>query len=211
MWGIRRHLERLGRPTRSVFLGAPYQSAETYAGPLARAMRDLMLQFSREGFDVVAHSMGGLVSRNFVLKTLKNPNDHCVEKYITISTPWNGHSMAEKGVDHLSTPVPSWIDMVPGSPYIKDLFAEQLKPKVEYYLVFGYLDDSGDDGTVAITSQLVLPAQQDAVLVRGFNMGHVPILSSPDLLQFVEEVLDDKNETESPVKTSKKQKRQKRQ
>jgi pimeloyl-ACP methyl ester carboxylesterase len=172
---------------------------------LANVVQDIRGIYGVDKIYVVAHSMGGLVSRNFVLRTLENPKDHCVEKYITISTPWNGHSMAEKGVDYVSTPVPSWNDMVPGSPYIKDLFTRQLKSKVAYYLVFGYLADSGDDGTVAITSQLVLPAQQDAVLVRGFNMGHVPILSSPDLLQFVEEVLADaENETETPVKESKK-------
>ena len=80
---------------------------------------------------------------------------------------------------------------------------------MDSYLIFGYLEDAGDDGTIAITSQLVLPAQRDAVLIRGFNAGHVPVLSTPDVLQFVEEILADK-EAEPTVKKDKKKRRKKR-
>jgi hypothetical protein len=176
---------------------------------LANVIKDIRTIHGIDKMHVVAHSMGGLVSRGFLMRALEDPNDHCVEKYITISTPWNGHALAEKGVDYLSTPVPSWNDMVPGSPYIQSVFEKPLKPEVDYYLVFGYLADSGDDGTIALTSQLMLPAQKDAVLVRGFNMGHVPILSTPDVLEFVAEILDDPA-TDKPAEKSKKRKRKKR-
>jgi pimeloyl-ACP methyl ester carboxylesterase len=162
---------------------------------LANTMRDIRTIYGVDKIYVLAHSMGGLVSRDFVMRTIKDPSDHCVEKYITIATPWNGHALAEKGVEHLSKPVPSWNDMIPGSEYIQNVFAESLKPAVDYYLVFGYLANTGGDGTIALTSQLALPAQEDAVAMRGFNAGHVPILSTPEVFSFIEKILDD-TETE---------------
>lgn len=88
MWGIRRHLETRGRPTRAVFLGSPYQSAEVYAKPLARAMRDLQLHFRGEGFDVVAHSMGGLITR----KVLAEDPDLAAgaRRIVTLGSPHHG-------------------------------------------------------------------------------------------------------------------------
>jgi pimeloyl-ACP methyl ester carboxylesterase len=49
--------------------------------------------------DIVAHSMGGLVSRRYVLD---NPGDHGVEKLITIATPFLG---APKAIHALETGV----------------------------------------------------------------------------------------------------------
>jgi len=37
--------------------------------------------------DIIAHSMGGLLSRRYILD---NPNDHNVDKLITVGTPWLG-------------------------------------------------------------------------------------------------------------------------
>jgi pimeloyl-ACP methyl ester carboxylesterase len=91
MWGIRRHLESQGRPTRSVFLGAPYQKAEIYAGPLSRAMHELALQFPEEGFDVVAHSMGGLIVR---LALARDPElAGKMHRIVTLGTPHHGTSL----------------------------------------------------------------------------------------------------------------------
>ncbi len=88
MWGIRRLLESHGRPTRSVFLGAPYQSAEVYAKPLADAMWDLQLQFRGEGYDIVAHSMGGLITR----KVLADDPELAagVHRIVTLGSPHHG-------------------------------------------------------------------------------------------------------------------------
>ncbi len=49
--------------------------------------------------DIIAHSMGGLVARRYVLD---NPDDHQVEKVITIGTPWLG---APKAIHALETGV----------------------------------------------------------------------------------------------------------
>lgn len=91
MWGIRRHLERLGRPTRSVFLGAPYQKAEVYARPLSRVMHELAVQFPEEGFDVVAHSMGGLIVRLALAEDSEVASK--IHRIVTLGTPHQGTSL----------------------------------------------------------------------------------------------------------------------
>ena len=88
MWGLRRLLEARGRPTRSVFLGEPYRSAEIYAKSLTRAMRDLILQFEGKGIDVVAHSMGGLITRK-VLAEDPELAAH-VRRIVTLGSPHHG-------------------------------------------------------------------------------------------------------------------------
>jgi pimeloyl-ACP methyl ester carboxylesterase len=88
MWGLRRLLEGRGRPTRSVFLGEPYRSAEVYAEALARAMRDLVREFESRGIDIVAHSMGGLITR----KVLADDPELAVHvrRIVTLGSPHHG-------------------------------------------------------------------------------------------------------------------------
>ena len=43
--------------------------------------------FPNTKVDIIAHSMGGLLSRRYVLD---NPNDHHIDKLITVGTPWLG-------------------------------------------------------------------------------------------------------------------------
>ena len=46
---------------------------------------------------VTAHSMGGLVSRSFIIQnTFEDGNDY-INLFVSISTPWNGHDAAKKG------------------------------------------------------------------------------------------------------------------
>ncbi len=61
-WGLRRRLEALGRPTAAVSLGLPFRSIHAHAAALTARLRELAAAFP-DGFDVVAHSMGGVVLR----------------------------------------------------------------------------------------------------------------------------------------------------
>ena len=47
---------------------------------------------------VAAHSMGGLVSRRFILDHLKRPDAVHIPTFITFSSPWDGHEAAAIGV-----------------------------------------------------------------------------------------------------------------
>lgn len=90
MWGIRRTLERRGRSTRAVSLGAPYRAPEVYAASLARALNAL-LPDSGGKVDVVAHSMGGLVVR---LALAQDPAlAVSIRRVVTLGAPHHGTAL----------------------------------------------------------------------------------------------------------------------
>ena len=144
---------------------------------------------------VTAHSMGGLVSRSFILRnTLEDGNDY-IKLFVSISTPWNGHDAAKKGVEQAPAAIPSWHDMVPESPFIQSVFSEELKSRIPYYLMFSHKGDcsyfmDNNDGAVTIRSQLDLRAQKDAIKTWGFDEGHVTILSNQEVLTLYNGILE---------------------
>ena len=99
MWGIRQRLESRGRPTRGVFMGVPLPTPMTYLQPLARVMRELAREFPEEGFDIVAHSIGGVMIRE-VLR--QNPG--LADKI---------HQIVTLGAPHHGTAVVRWIKFGP--------------------------------------------------------------------------------------------------
>ncbi len=86
---------------------------------------------------VVAHSMGGLVSRGFLGFHLASPNDQSVRTLVTLASPLNGMPSARLGVKMAPAVVPAWYDIAPGSEYLNSLYETPLNPHVEYYLLFG--------------------------------------------------------------------------
>ncbi|MGH1439061.1 MAG: lipase family alpha/beta hydrolase [Cellvibrionaceae bacterium] len=151
------------------------------------------------GFDrlaVVAHSMGGLVSRGFINDQLANHNTKMITTFITLSTPWLGHNAASQGTKFAPIAVPSWFDMVPDSPYLNSLHKQSLSEHIQYYLLFSHkgkgsiISDSNTDGTVTLASQLAIKAQEEAIKVIGYDENHVSILNSPETLKKVEAILN---------------------
>lgn len=97
MWGIRRALERRGRPTRAVSMGRPFRPIERYAPPLEAALRELIAAFPGEPIDVVAHSMGGVVLR---LVLAEHPRlAAAVGRVVTLGSPHRGTAVV-RGVAH---------------------------------------------------------------------------------------------------------------
>jgi len=88
MWGIRRRLEQLGRPTRAVFMGFPLPTPMSYAKPLTRVMKEFADQFPEKGFDIAAHSIGGVMIRE-VLRRDPELADK-VRRIITLGSPHHG-------------------------------------------------------------------------------------------------------------------------
>jgi pimeloyl-ACP methyl ester carboxylesterase len=157
-------------------------------------IRDMQKKFSNTKLHIIAHSMGGLVAREAIVKHLQDEKPVIIDQFITLSTPWNGHAMAEKGVRSFFTPVPSWHDVVPGNAFLQTVFNTPIKEKVAHHLVFGFVTGSDEDGSVALGSVLLAEAQDDAVDVRGFEGDHVGILSMERVFEYVEDVLLDAEE-----------------
>lgn len=143
---------------------------------------------------VVAHSMGGLVARSFVLKNFSEGHDY-IERLITISSPWGGHEAAGLGVRRAPKVVPSWRDMRVGSDFQKSLFIKKLPSEVDYLLIYGNKASSSpilpkeNDGTVSLASMTKREAIEDADKVITVHADHVGILSSPSVIEQIEEFL----------------------
>ena len=154
---------------------------------IVRAISGLAVKYRPDRLVLVAHSMGGLVTRaalNYVMTNASAGRELDVPLFVSISSPWNGHSGAALGVEYAPVVAPMWQDMNPDSEFLRSLPATPLPPETEYDLFFGYRSDGGrssqaSDGTVTLSSMLAMPIQEQATHVLGFDETHVSILSSP--------------------------------
>lgn len=152
---------------------------------------------SEHGFNtlyVTAHSMGGLVSRSFILKNVYEDRQDYIKLFVSISTPWNGHRASKKGVERAPAVVPSWYDMVPESEFIQSIYSRQIPSSMKYYLFFSFRGDcsmmmENNDGAVEIASELDYRAQTDAVRTIGFDEDHTGILASQNVIDQYNQIL----------------------
>jgi hypothetical protein len=162
---------------------------------LNRSVEFLQGYFQFERLHIVAHSMGGLVSRSFLIENMLNDGNTYIDKFVTISTPWSGHEAAELGVKHAPKVVPSWYDMQTNSDFQKRIFSSDLSGKVEHLLLYGHHSSKSrilpdeNDGTVSVESMTAPAAVEGAVEVIGYDADHVNILSRPDVIAEVNRFL----------------------
>jgi pimeloyl-ACP methyl ester carboxylesterase len=150
---------------------------------------------------VVAHSMGGLVARGFVLHHDASDPHHVVTMLVTISSPLGGMASAGEGVAKSPVVVRSWYGLAPGSDYLEGLYYEdpkthtkrrRLPARIAYHLMFGFKGggrDGSSDGVVSVASQLRPEAQEEARTIRGFDEDHTSILASPAVAAHLAEIL----------------------
>ena len=145
---------------------------------------------------VVAHSMGGLVAREFVIQNTIAGHNDCINTLITFSSPWDGHEAAAMGVKYAPQVVPSWRDMKHGSDFLTNLYAKRLKGTVNHHLFFSHhakrspILPPENDGTVSVASQTRKEAAADAIEMTGFDEDHMSILSSRAALSAAKQILD---------------------
>ena len=165
---------------------------DTISFLLRTKLYSLYRKYQFESLYVVAHSMGGLVSRSAIIE--KDNFHDTLKLFVSISTPWGGEQRAKTGVESSPAVIPSWKDVVPDSEFIKRVFATKLDPAIRYYLFFGHkgggsMFRQNNDNTVTLESMLDLRAQADALKVAGLNEDHVSILSSPEMMAQFKAVL----------------------
>lgn len=171
--------------------GLPLEANATY---LSRAMTELKIIHEFEKLYIVAHSMGGLVSQAFISKYRASQAQY-LKLFVTLSTPWSGHSAAQLGVDYAPAVVPAWRDMAPNSEFLDKLQKSQLPSDLPYHLLFSYRGGSipsrtANDGSVSVASQLDHAAQSRANKVLGFDIGHVDILSDKAAIRYLVALFD---------------------
>ena len=159
------------------------------------------------GFDeiaIVAHSMGGLVSRGAILKYQKETQRRDIRLLVSISTPWGGDVNAEGASDTPIVLPPSFGDMDPASDYVRWLFWEdedktqpnEFGPETEFHMIFGFRMKTSksvaDDGSVNVSSQ-VRPEARDRALSRWpYDLDHEEILHGPDVISRLHTILDER-------------------
>jgi pimeloyl-ACP methyl ester carboxylesterase len=164
------------------------------ASHLDETMAKLELRYGVSRVAVVAHSMGGLVSRGYLLRAAENKRPVSVPLYVTISTPWGGHEGAETGVKTAPVVVHVWRDMAPGSEYQKSVFAQSLPAATSHHLLFTYNRKSSsfgesDDQSVTVASQLLAAAQLGAARIYGFDDSHVGVLRDAEVSKLLNGLL----------------------
>ena len=159
---------------------------ERVARTLATGLRMLRQRHGFAHCDVVAHSMGGLVSHAAIRGAAEGVN--FIPRFVTISTPWGGHAAAEQGIRHLKNPVPSWLDVAPGSDFLAVLHATPLPSGTRHDMIYGsvkggpfYLKGE-NDGVVTVASETDARIAKRAASVTHFPCGHVEILGRGDTL-----------------------------
>jgi pimeloyl-ACP methyl ester carboxylesterase len=181
--------------------GFPLEKINRFLNYLITYLHD---EYQFKQLYVTAHSMGGLVSRGFILKNVYEDGHDYIKLFVSISSPFGGLETAQKGVESAPAAIPSWHDLVPGSPFIEKIFSQPLKANIDYYLLFSHKGDcsffmDNNDGAVTLRSQLDLRAQKDAKAKWGFDEGHVTILSSQDVLGIYNEILEKTGSTKQSV------------
>ena len=162
---------------------------------LEQTLAKLRQRYRFERFALVAHSMGGLVSRAFIQRHAQGAAADRLPLFVTLSTPWGGHDAAERGVERSPVVVGVWRDMAPGSDFLRDLFATPLPSPTRHHLVFTFRRDrtsfgESDDQAVTVASQLRAEAQRGAERVYGVDDTHRGVLRNSEVAALVNRLLD---------------------
>lgn len=163
-WGLRRALERMGRPTVAISLFHRFAPLRWYARRLERRLELLAARFP-DGVDVVAHSMGGVVLR-MVLASREDLRG-AVRTVVTLGTPHRG-TAAARGIPL----VPELVAMKRRSALWRDL------PELPALVPHGrVVVVAGDADTLVYPVETSLVAGAEAVVLRG--VGHAGLLTRP--------------------------------
>jgi len=171
--------------------GLPLEKIGTW---LNNEIKDLHARYRFNRLYVTGHSIGGLVSRSFIIKNVFEDHQDYVKKFFSIATPWAGIERAKFGAERAPVSVSSWKDIAPGSGFLESNFETAITPKVSFYLFYGKKGrelpfSSNGDGAVSIQSALYSRAQMEATKIYGFNEDHAGILLSEDVLKIYNDLL----------------------
>ncbi|MCL4837976.1 MAG: alpha/beta fold hydrolase, partial [Thermoanaerobaculia bacterium] len=164
---------------------------------LAEALEEASRRLGVDRVHLVAHSMGGLVSRAALDFRLRRGRAPLVAEFVTLSTPWGGARGArgmKLGVALAPAVAPSWRDMLPASDFLARIAERPLPPGVRHTLLFGYAGGSvrisgADDDSAALTSMLLWDVARQAQFVLGFPADHEAILADSRVVEVLRRLL----------------------
>jgi pimeloyl-ACP methyl ester carboxylesterase len=104
---------------------------------------ELMELHAKYGFKkmcIVAHSIGGLVTRSLLTTYKFDKQNNFIKVYITLATPWSGFEMADASQKYQHKSLPSWMDIGAQSIFIRRTMNAKLPRNVHCYLFYGKND-----------------------------------------------------------------------
>jgi len=157
------------------------------------ALSYLIQKYNFQYMPIIAHSMGGLVMKDAISRM--TPIElQVVQKFITISTPWDGDKLAKRS-SSLDYSLPYWVDMKPNSIFLNELNNKEIPSSIQHYLFFGYKGKVtltagiNNDGVISLQSQLKSQRQYNAYKVIGYNETHTSILRSNEVINNIHTIL----------------------
>lgn len=150
-----------------------------------RGLEEMHTTHGFERMCLVAHSMGGVVSRQMLNRQYEARETSYIRLFVTIASPLGGHPAAATGVRMSPVVVPSWRSLVPEGEFIQQLYSRPLRDQTRYALFFTLRDS-----VVPLSSQLREEALDEAVELRHFPNTHVGVLESEALSLRLDAALD---------------------
>jgi len=159
-------------------------------------MEQIHGKFHFDKLFIVAHSMGGLVAKEYIRRAIaKGEADH-IALFITLATPWAGDKEAVWAT-RAPVSVPSWMDMVPSSEFIKNSSAKDIGDEIPYYLFFSFQGDRkpfrfNNDNVITLRSALKWDMEKRAEKIYGFNTTHTGILTYDKAIETCRKIFDER-------------------
>lgn len=155
-------------------------------------MSQIQDKFKLKKLFIVAHSMGGLVAKEYIRRAIGKKNDSHIKLLITLATPWGGDKDAEWGTKAPAT-VPAWNDIVPSSEFIKNTSPKDIGDRIPFYLFFSFKGDRkpfrfNNDNVITLRSALRWNMERRATKVYGFDTAHADILRFPETIETCNEI-----------------------
>jgi triacylglycerol esterase/lipase EstA (alpha/beta hydrolase family) len=150
----------------SLSYGPPLASIESFAEQLAAKIDEVLAATGARGVAIVAHSMGGLVTRAY----LRAHGCAKIARVLTLGAPHHGSVFA------WLFPGVSLAQMRPGNAWLAKLNDERLDPSLRFVSLWSW-----HDSMVAPQTSSELPGTVDVALV---GVGHNALLADPDVFAF---------------------------
>jgi pimeloyl-ACP methyl ester carboxylesterase len=162
---------------------------------LSEVLDELVKRGAVPQLDVLAHSMGGLVSKGMIYQASPEVRQR-LRLFISIASPFGGHAAASHGIKWAPVIAPVWWAMAPGSTYLQKADTLDLSNGPLHHLIYTYAHEAGgereeDDTVVSVESQLIESARANAVATYGMADNHKGVMSNACTLALVPRILED--------------------
>lgn len=153
----------------AINLEPPLAGIDDFALALAARVEEVRRRTGADKVVLVAHSMGGLVSRAYIARL---GGAQRVERLVTIGSPHHGSELARLGIGRCAR------DMIPGGPWLARLAAAEAGSfGVPVTTIFSW-----DDNMVAPQDSPRLAGAKSVALE---NVGHLELLRCPEVMRLV--------------------------